>query len=54
MELIINIINYSLIAILIGICGAWIYLIKSMVNSFKLTPYLDRFENISKTDPKYQ
>ena len=52
MELIIDIINYSLTAILIGICGAWIFLIKSMVNSFKLTPYLDKFENTSKTNPK--
>ena len=52
MELIIDIINYSLIAILIGICGAWIFLIKSMVNSFRFTPYLDKFENTSKTNPK--
>ena len=52
MELAIDIFNYSLIAILIGICGAWIFLIKSMVNSFRLTPYLDKFENTSKTNPK--
>jgi len=52
MELIIDIINYSLTAILIGICGAWIFLIKSMVNSFKLTPHLDKFENTSKINPK--
>ena len=52
MELIIDIFNYSLIAILIGICGAWIFLIKSMVNSFRLTPYLDKFENTSKSSPK--
>jgi len=30
MELIIEIITYMIVAILIGICGAWIYLIKSM------------------------
>ncbi len=52
MELAIDIFNYSLTAILIGICGAWIFLIKSMINSFKLTPYLDRFENTSKSSPK--
>ena len=52
MELIIDIFNYSLTAILIGICGAWVFLIKSMVNSFKLTPHLDKFENTSKTSPK--
>ena len=44
MELIFEILTYSLTAILIGIIGAWIFLIKSMSDSFRLTPYLDRFE----------
>jgi len=52
MDLVIDIFNYTLIAILIGICGAWIFLIKSMVDSFRFTPYLDKFENMSKTNPK--
>jgi len=52
MDLITDIFNYSLTTILIGICGAWIYLIKSMVTSFRFTPYLDKFENTSKTNPK--
>ena len=52
MELVIDIFNYSLTAILIGICVAWIFLIKSMMNSFRLTPYLDKFENTSKSEPK--
>ena len=52
MELAIDIFNYSLTAILIGVCGAWIFLIKSMVNSFRFTPYLDRFENTSQSSPK--
>ena len=52
MELVADIFNYSLSVILIGICGAWMFLIKSMLNSFKLTPYLDKFENTSKTTPK--
>ncbi|WP_316505534.1 glycosyltransferase [Nitrosopumilus sp.] len=52
MELFADIFNYSITAILIGICGAWVFLIKSMVNSFRLTPYLDKFENTSKTRPK--
>jgi len=52
MELIFDVVNYSLSAILIGISGAWIFLIKSMVNSFRLTPYLDKFENTSKSNPK--
>jgi len=52
MELIIDVFNYSLTAILIGVCGAWLFLIKSMVNSFRFTPYLDIFENTSKSSPK--
>ncbi len=39
----IAIINYALAAIMIGVCGAWIFLIKSMTDSFRLTPYLDEF-----------
>ncbi|ABX12491.1 glycosyltransferase [Nitrosopumilus maritimus] len=52
MEIAFDVLNYSLSAILIGICGAWLFLIKSMVDSFRLTPYLDRFENTSKGFPK--
>ena len=52
MEIAFDVLNYSLSAILIGISGAWIFLIKTMVDSFRLTPYLDRFENTSKTFPK--
>ena len=52
MELIIDVFNYSLTAILIGVCGAWLFLIKSMVDSFRFTPYLDKFENTCKSDPK--
>ena len=52
MELITDIIIYAITAILIGICGAWIYLIKSMVETFTLTPYLDKFENTNNLTPK--
>jgi len=52
MELIIDVFNYALTAILIGVCGAWVFLIKSMVDSFRFTPYLDKFENTSKSSPK--
>ena len=52
MELFTDIFNYSLSAILIGICGAWVFLIKTMIDSFRLTPFLDKFENTSKTSPK--
>ena len=52
MEIIIEIIIYMMVAILVGICGAWIYLIKSMIETFTLTPYLDKFENTNNTTPK--
>lgn len=52
MDLITDIFNYFLVAILIGISGSWIFLIKSMTDSFRLTPYLDKFKNTSKTNPK--
>ena len=52
MELIFDIFIYSIITILIAICGAWVFLIKSMMDSFRLTPYLDKFENKSKSFPK--
>ena len=52
MELIIEIITYVIIAILIGICGAWVYLIKSMIETFTLTPYLDKFQNTNNSTPK--
>ncbi len=52
MELIIDVFNYSLTAILIGVCVAWVFLIKSMLDSFRFTPYLDKFENTSKSSPK--
>ena len=52
MELIFDIFIYAVIAILIVICATWVFLIKSMMDSFKLTPYLDKFENRSKSTPK--
>jgi chlorobactene glucosyltransferase len=52
LELVIEIFTYIIAAILIGICGAWVYLIKSMIESFTLTPYLDKFENTNKLTPK--
>ncbi len=52
MDIIFDVFNYGLTAILIGICGAWLFLLKSMIDSFRLTPYLDKFENKSKTTPK--
>ena len=50
--MIIEVFNFSLTAILIGICGAWVFLIKSMINSFRFTPYLDKFEKLKHDNPK--
>ena len=50
--MIIDVFNYSLTAILIGICMAWIFLIKSMLTSFKMTPYLDDFKKSKHGNPK--
>ena len=50
--MIIDIFNFSLTAILIGVSGVWIFLIKSMINSFRFTPYLDKFEKIKHNNPK--
>ena len=50
--MIIDIFNYSVTAILIGVCAAWIFLIKSMIISFRDTPYLDKFEKSKHNNPK--
>jgi len=41
--MILDAINYVFVVILIGICFAWITLMKSMVDSFRYTPILDKF-----------
>jgi len=52
MNLILEVFNYTLVAILIGVIGAWIFLIKSMLMSFRNTPYLDNFERSEYIKPK--
>lgn len=52
MELISDVLNYSLTAILIGVSITWIFLIKSMIDSIRLTPYLDKFERKEHANPK--
>ena len=49
---IVEIINYIFAAILIGVSGAWIILIKSMLISFRDTPYLDKFNSKDHINPK--
>lgn len=52
MDIAYDIFNYSLALILVAVCGTWIFLIKSMADSFRLTPYLDRFTDTSKSRPR--
>ncbi|MEO9310127.1 MAG: glycosyltransferase [Nitrososphaera sp.] len=51
MELV-DVINYFFVATMIGVAIAWILLLKSMVNSFKHTPYLDKFDKKEHKKPK--
>lgn len=52
MELILDVLNYSLTVILIGVSIAWIFLIKSMIDSARFTPKLDEFEKKEHSNPK--
>ena len=52
MDFVIDVFNYILTAIMIGICGTWIFFIKSMIDTFTLTPYLDIFEKKETRKPK--
>ncbi|MFB5628928.1 MAG: glycosyltransferase [Nitrosarchaeum sp.] len=52
MEIILDILNYSLSVILVGIFATWMFLIKSMIDSVRLTPYLDKFERKEHSNPK--
>ena len=43
-NIVLDIINYTLVAILIGVSATWIVLIKSMLRTFSESPLLDKFE----------
>lgn len=52
MEFVTEIVNYVLAAILVGVAGAWFVLIRSMIITFRDSPYLDRFESNVQNKPK--
>ncbi len=52
MELILDVFNFVLVAIMIGVSGAWVFLIKSMLITFRDTPFLDKFEKKDHSNPK--
>ncbi len=43
MEIVLDVFNYVLVAILIGVSGAWIALIRSMIITYQKSPVLDKF-----------
>jgi len=47
-----DIFNYILVAILIGVSATWIVLIKSMLKTFHESPFLDKFKKKEHTNPK--
>jgi len=51
-NIILDIINYILVAILIGVSATWIALIKSMLKTFHESPFLDKFEKKEHEKPK--
>ncbi|MEO9307547.1 MAG: glycosyltransferase [Nitrososphaera sp.] len=52
MAYLIDIVNYFLVAIMLGVSLAWTFLIRSMWSTFKNSPFLDRFEYKSHHKPK--
>jgi len=51
-NIILDISNYILVAILIGVSATWISLIKSMLRTFNESPFLDKFEKKEHEKPK--
>ena len=52
MNLIFDIFNYIFVAIFVGVSATWIFFIRSMLLSFRNTPYLDRFEKKQHEKPR--
>ena len=51
-NIVLDIINYILVAILLGVSATWIALIKSMLRTFNESPFLDKFEKKEHEKPK--
>lgn len=52
LSMLLDVLYHVLSAILVGVACAWIFLIKSMLQSFAHTPYLDKFDRKKHTNPK--
>lgn len=52
MNFVLDVFNYTLVAILVGVSITWILLTRSMWISFRDSPYLDKFNPVSFEKPK--
>jgi cellulose synthase/poly-beta-1,6-N-acetylglucosamine synthase-like glycosyltransferase len=52
MNILVDVLNYALTAILLGVAITWILLIRSMWITFRDSPFLDRFDSKSHSNPK--
>src|SRR5437660_10989558 len=52
MEIAVDVFNYILVAILVGVSITWTLFIKSMWRSFSDSPFLDKFEERPHLKPK--
>ncbi len=52
MQLLLDIINYLLVAIFLSVSVAWMFLIKSMWATFRDSPFLDKFRSMPHHKPK--
>jgi len=52
MEIMFDVFNYVLVAMMIGVSGAWIALIRSMIVTFQKSPFLDKFNARQHNNPK--
>lgn len=50
--MLLDVFNYTFAAIMIGISGAWVLLIKTMIDSFRYTPLLDKFDQKPHHSPR--
>ena len=52
MEIVFDVLNFVLVAIMIGVSVAWVTLIRSMIITVKKSPFLDKFSKRQHNNPK--
>ena len=48
----VDVINYILVGIMLGVGGTWVFLLKSMIDHYTMTPRLDGFKSSKDDNPK--